>query len=35
LATLNIAYAIIPCVLKLGSLALVMTLPAKEAGVPE
>jgi Na+/melibiose symporter-like transporter len=34
LATLNIAYAIIPCVLKLGSLALVMTLPAKHADHP-
>jgi Na+/melibiose symporter-like transporter len=32
LATLNIAYAIVPCVLKLGSLALVMTLPAKDPG---
>lgn len=31
LDTLNIAYAVIPCVLKLGSLALVMTLPGKEA----
>ncbi len=30
LSTLNIAYAVIPCVLKLGSLVLVMTLPSKE-----
>ena len=29
LTTLNIAYAVIPCVLKLGALALVMTLPAE------
>lgn len=31
LSTLNIAYAVIPCVLKLGALALVMTLPVKDA----
>jgi GPH family glycoside/pentoside/hexuronide:cation symporter len=31
LSTLNIAYAVIPCVLKLGALALVMTLPARGA----
>ena len=30
LATLNIAYAVIPCVLKLGSLVLVMRLPRDE-----
>lgn len=30
LETLNLAYAVIPCVLKLGALALVLTLPSEE-----
>ena len=30
LATLNMAYAVIPCVLKLGALAMVLALPSKE-----
>ncbi|WP_299849264.1 MFS transporter [uncultured Roseovarius sp.] len=32
LSTLNLAYAIIPCVLKLGALAMVLTLPTEEKG---
>ena len=30
LSTLNIAYAVIPCILKLGALAMVLTLPTEE-----
>ena len=33
LSTLSIAYAVVPCVLKLGSLALVMTLPVENPTV--
>lgn len=32
LSTLNIAYAVIPCILKLGALAMVLTLPTEENG---